>query len=95
MCCSSCLAEQRTAATSIATSECARYVALGRADVYHVAGTVMVQLGISVEEAMVRLRADSSVRGRRLIDLSRDFLARTLCLDDNTDGNRSRVEERS
>jgi hypothetical protein len=60
-------------------------VAFGRAQVYQAAGMVMVQLGVSIEEATVRLHAYAFANDRPLVDVARDIVSRTLRLDDDND----------
>ena len=56
--------------------------ALGyRAELYQAQGMVHVQLGVSLEEAMTRLRAHAYVHDRRLGDVARDVVARRLSLE--------------
>ena len=43
---------------------------------------VLVQLGISAEEALARLRAHAFVEQRLLIDVARDVVARRLVFTD-------------
>lgn len=49
--------------------------------VHNAAGMVSVQLGISVAEALIRLRAFAFSSDRLLADVARDVVARTLRLD--------------
>jgi hypothetical protein len=42
---------------------------------------VMVQLGVSIGEAMARMRAYAYAQDRRLSDVARDVVARRLCFD--------------
>ncbi len=49
-----------------------------RAEVYQAAGMVMGQLGVSIETAMVRLRAYAFSTGRPTGDVARDIVARNL-----------------
>jgi hypothetical protein len=58
-------------------------VTLGRAEVYQAAGMVMVQLGVSIEEATVRLHAYAFASDRPLVDVARDVVGRHLRLDDD------------
>jgi hypothetical protein len=46
-----------------------------RAELFRAQGMVMVQLGVPLDEAMVRLRAHAYARNRRLDDLARDVVA--------------------
>ena len=52
-----------------------------RAELFQAQGMVMVQLGISLSEAMARIRAYSYAENRRLDDVARDIVARRLRLD--------------
>lgn len=49
-----------------------------RAEVHQAAGMVSVQLGIGVEEALVRLRAHAYAQDRRLVEVARDVVERRL-----------------
>ncbi len=53
----------------------------GRAELFQAQGMVMVQLGISLGEAMARIRAYAYAEDRRLGDVARDIVARRLRLD--------------
>ena len=55
-----------------------------RTELYQAQGIVMVDLGVSVDEAMVRLRAYAFAQERRLSEVARDIVAGRLRLD--TDG---------
>ena len=55
-----------------------------RTELYQAQGMVMVDLGVPVDEAMVRLRAYAFAHGRRLSAVARDIVAGRLRLD--TDG---------
>ena len=56
--------------------------ALGyRAELYQAQGMLQVQLGVDLEEAMLRLRAYAYAHDRRLADVARDVVARKLRLD--------------
>ena len=52
-----------------------------RTELYQAQGMVMVDLGSSVDEAMVRLRAYAFAHERRLSDVARDIVAGRLRLD--------------
>ena len=52
-----------------------------RSQLFQAQGMVMVQLGISIGEALVRLRAFAYAENRRLDDVARDVVNRTLCFD--------------
>jgi len=60
-----------------------------RAEVHQAAGMISVQLGVGVEEALVRLRAHAYVQERRLVDVARDVVERRLRFsrDATTDPN--------
>jgi hypothetical protein len=53
----------------------------GQFEVYQAQGMVMVQLGVSAEVALARLRALAFTLDRRLVDVASDVLARKLVLD--------------
>jgi hypothetical protein len=53
----------------------------GRAELFQAQGMVMVQLGVTIEEAMVRIRAYSYAENRRLSEVVRDIVARRLHFD--------------
>jgi GAF domain/ANTAR domain len=52
-----------------------------RAEMFQAQGMVMVQLGVSLAEAMARMRAYAYARERRLSDVARDIVARRLHFD--------------
>ncbi|MEV4414757.1 GAF and ANTAR domain-containing protein [Catellatospora sp. NPDC049609] len=52
-----------------------------RAELFQAQGMVMVQLGISLAEAMVRMRAHAYAHDRRLRDVAADVVARRLSFD--------------
>jgi GAF domain-containing protein len=52
-----------------------------RAELFQAQGMVMVQLGVSIGEAMARMRAYAFVHGRRLDEVARDVVARRLHFD--------------
>jgi hypothetical protein len=52
-----------------------------RAELFQAQGMVMVQLGISLTEALVRMRAHAFAEGRPLADVARDVVARRLRFD--------------
>ena len=54
--------------------------------VYQATGMASVQLGTSVEEAFVRLRAYAYAYDRRLVDVARDIVARRLRLAAESEG---------
>ncbi len=49
--------------------------------VHHASGMTAVQLGISVDEAMLRLRAFAFAADRALVDVARDVVNRQLRLE--------------
>lgn len=52
-----------------------------RAELFQAQGMVMVQLGVSLAEAMVRIRAYAYAEDRRLSKVARDIVARRLRFD--------------
>ncbi|MEH1164118.1 GAF and ANTAR domain-containing protein [Micromonospora sp. CPCC 205539] len=52
-----------------------------RAELFQAQGMVMVQLGVTLAEAMVRIRAYAYTEDRRLSDVTRDVVARRLRFD--------------
>jgi hypothetical protein len=52
-----------------------------RAEVYQAVGMISVQLGVSLEEALVRLRAHAFAAGTPLHDVARDVVSRLLRFD--------------
>jgi hypothetical protein len=52
-----------------------------RAELFQAQGMVMVQLGVSVGEAMTRMRAYAYAENRRLGEVARDIVARRLRFD--------------
>lgn len=63
--------------------------ALRRAEVHQATGMVSVQLGVTPELALLRLRVHAYTRGLALLDVARDVLARKLRItDDGHDGER-------
>ncbi len=53
----------------------------GRAELFQAQGMVMVQLGVSIGDAMARMRAYAYAENRRLIEVARDIVARRLRFD--------------
>ena len=51
------------------------------AEVHQATGMVSVQLGVSMDEAFVRLRAHAFADGRPLRDVARDVVSRRLTLE--------------
>lgn len=65
-----------------------------RAELFQAQGMVMVQLGVTLAEAMVRLRAHAYAHDRRLRDVAHDVVARTLTFEpDHIRDNRSPQSE--
>jgi hypothetical protein len=54
-----------------------------RAELFQAQGMVMVQLGVSIGEALVRMRAYAYAENRRLEDVARDVVARRLRWDED------------
>jgi hypothetical protein len=52
-----------------------------RAEVFQAQGMVMVQLGVTLAEALLRLRAHAYANDRTLADVARDVVARALRFD--------------
>jgi AmiR/NasT family two-component response regulator len=52
-----------------------------RAELYQAQGMVSVQLGVSLADALARLRAYAFAEGRPLGDVARDVVARRLAFD--------------
>ena len=52
-----------------------------RAEIYQAQGMVMVDLGVSLTEAMLRLRAHAYAAARDLGDIARDIVAGRLVLE--------------
>jgi hypothetical protein len=52
-----------------------------RAEVHQASGMVAVQLGVTVPDALVRIRAHAFVSGRPLTEVARDIIGRSLRLD--------------
>jgi GAF domain len=55
--------------------------------VHQAAGMIAVQLGVGVDEALVRLRAHAFSHDRHLIDVAHDVIERRLRLDDEGSGD--------
>lgn len=57
-------------------------------EVYQAQGMVTVQLGVSPDQALVRMRAYAYLHDRRLLDVAKDLIDRRLALepDDSHDG---------
>ncbi len=56
-----------------------------RAEVYQAAGMVMVQLGVSIEAALARLRGYAFADGRSVLEVARDIVRRDLQLESDND----------
>jgi hypothetical protein len=56
-----------------------------RSRVYQASGMVMAQLGVSIEEALVRLRAHAFAHGRPLGEVAEQIVARRLRLERDND----------
>jgi hypothetical protein len=56
-------------------------LALHRAEIDQATGMLTEQLGVGIEEAFVRLRAYAYAQDRRLADVARDVVARTLRME--------------
>jgi hypothetical protein len=54
-----------------------------RAEISQAQGMIMIQLGVTIAEALVRLRAFAYAEGRPLADVARDIVARKLHFDEN------------
>lgn len=52
-----------------------------RAELFQAQGMVMVQLGVTLAEALARMRAHAYAENRPLLDVARDVVARRLRLD--------------
>jgi hypothetical protein len=52
-----------------------------RSELFQAQGMVKIQLGVSLAEAMSRLRAHAYTQDRRLADVARDVVARRLVLE--------------
>jgi hypothetical protein len=57
----------------------------GRAEVYQATGMISVQLGVSLEEALVRLRARAFAEGATLSDVASEVISRKLRFDPGTE----------
>ncbi len=57
-----------------------------RAEVYQAQGFIAVTLDISLEESLVRLRAEAFQRGQKLVELSRSILSGETVLESGNDG---------
>jgi len=58
-------------------------VVFHRAQVYQAAGMLTVQLGVTIEHAMVRLRGYAFARERPLADVAADIVGRSLRLEED------------
>lgn len=63
-----------------------------RAEIDQATGMLTVQLGVGVEEALVRLRAHAYAHGRRLAEVAADVVAHRLRIppDRDTEGGKGR-----
>jgi hypothetical protein len=59
-----------------------------RDEVYQAQGMVMVQLGITLEQALARMRGHAFAAGQELADLAADILAGRVALQPDPDGAR-------
>jgi hypothetical protein len=59
---------------------------MGHLELHQAQGMVMVQLGVSLAEAMARLRAYAYAHNRRLSDLASDIVARRVVLEADSEG---------
>jgi hypothetical protein len=55
-------------------------VPLSRAEVHQATGMLSVQMGVSMDEALVRLRAHAFAHDQSVVEVSRDIVARRLRL---------------
>jgi ANTAR domain-containing protein/GAF domain-containing protein len=55
-----------------------------RAEVHQATGMIVAQLGVSAEEAFVRLRARAYAEGRTVEDVARDIVSRRVRFDETT-----------
>jgi hypothetical protein len=65
--------------------EQAEVAALVRADVHQAAGMIMAQAGVSIGDALARLRARSFSTGQPIAAVARDVLARRVRFDSDSD----------
>ncbi len=63
-----------------------------RAEVHQATGMTAIQLGITLAEALLRLRAYSYATGRTVSAVSADVVNRELCFDDSVSGGTTRQE---
>lgn len=61
---------------------------LQRAEVYQASGIVMVQLGVPIDEALVRLRAHAIVNDQPIREVARAVVARTVRFSRDNDLDR-------
>jgi hypothetical protein len=59
---------------------------MGHLELHQAQGMVMVQLGVSLAEAIARLRAHAYAHDRRLSDLACDIVARRVVLEADSEG---------
>lgn len=56
-----------------------------RAEIHQATGMVLVQLGVTAEEALARMRGYAFVHGRLLIDVAGDLVSRRLGFAENVE----------
>ena len=61
------------------------HVTFHRAQVYQAAGMLTVQLGLTIEQAMLRLRGYAVARDRPVADVAADIVGRRLRLEEDND----------
>jgi AmiR/NasT family two-component response regulator len=64
-----------------------------RAEVHQASGTIAVQLGIDVDEALVRIRAHAYATSQTVAHVAREILAHRLYLSDDGARNREHPHE--
>ncbi|MCM2416976.1 GAF and ANTAR domain-containing protein [Streptomyces sp. RKAG293] len=67
---------------------------LQQAVVHQATGMISVQLGLSLPQALLRLRGHAYGSGSTITDISREIVARRLRLDPNTDGTEPAVADK-
>jgi GAF domain-containing protein len=63
-----------------------------RAEVHQATGMITIQLGISLAEALLRLRAHAYASGRTVSDVAADVVNRRMYFDDSDPGTTTRQE---
>ncbi|MEV4319579.1 ANTAR domain-containing protein [Actinocrispum sp. NPDC049592] len=63
-----------------------------RAEVHQATGMITIQLGITLAEALLRLRAHAYATGRTVSAVAADVVNRKLCFDDSAFGGMTRQE---